>query len=173
MTVLAMEKRDVKMKPLGFTIRDGRITYKQPWQWTISGSETTFTGSIGLDRTLDMMWHIPVTDALASKLKVAKGQTYEIGIKGTVIHPKLDMKGAMKQAAEEKIEDAAKKGLEDLLGGKDEKKAQKLLEEADRLYADGKKAEAAEKYRKIKDDLDRTRVYKENKDRVKQRMNEK
>jgi len=29
------------------------------------------------------------------------------------------------------------------------------------------------KYRKIKDDLDRTRVYKENKDRIKQRMNEK
>jgi len=104
---------------------------------------------------------------------VAKGQTYEVGIKGTVTHPRLDMKGAIKQVAEEKIEDAAKKGLENLLGGKDDKKAQQLLEEADRLYAEGKKVEAAVKYRKIRDDLDRTRVYKENKDRIKQRMNEK
>jgi len=166
MTALAMEKRDVKLKPLEFRIADGRIVYDKPWQWTISGSDTTFTGSIGLDRTLDMAWHIPVTEALASKLKVAKGQTYEIAIKGTVTHPKLDMKGAIKQAAEEKLEGAAKKGLEDLLGGKDEKKAKKLLEEADALQAQGKKAEAAEKYRKIKDDYGRTRVYKDNKERI-------
>jgi hypothetical protein len=112
------------------------------------------------------MWHIPVTDQLASKLKVAKGQMYEIAIKGTVTHPKLDMKGAIKQVAEEKVADAAQKGLESLLGGKDEKKAQKLLDEADPLYAEGKKAEAAEKYRKIKDDYRKTRVYKDNKDRI-------
>ena len=166
MTALSMEKRDVKLKPLEFRIADGRIHYDKPWQWTISGSETTFTGSIGLDRTLDMVWHIPVTDALASKLKVAKGQTYEIGIKGTVTRPRLDMKDAIKQVAEEKIEDAAKKGIESLLGGKDEKKAEKLLEEADALHKDGKTADAAAKYRKIKDDYRKTRVYKDNKDRI-------
>jgi len=166
MTALSTEKRDVKIKPVEFKVRDGRITYKQPWQWTISGSETTFTGSIGLDRTLDLLWHIPVTEALASKLKVAKGQTYEIAIKGTVTRPRLDVKGAIKQVTGEKIEEAAKKGLENLLGGKDEKKAKKLLEEADALRGEGKQAEAAEKYRKIKDDYGRTRVYKDNRERI-------
>ncbi|HKS16917.1 MAG TPA: hypothetical protein VJU16_06365 [Planctomycetota bacterium] len=168
MAALSTEKRDVKLNPVEFRIADGRIHYDKPWQWTISGSETTFTGSIGLDRTLDMMWHIPVTEELASKLRVAKGQTYEIGIKGTVTRPRLDMKGAIKQVAEEKIEDAAKKGLESLLGGKDEKKAEKLLEEGDALRKEGKTAEAAAKYRKIKDDYRKTRVYKDNKERIDQ-----
>ena len=166
MSALAMEKREVKMKPLAFRLSRGRITYDTPWQWTISGSETTFTGSIGFDRTLDLVWHIPVTDELASKLRVAKGQTYEVGIKGTVTRPKLDMKGVARQVAEEKLEEAAKKGLESLLGGKDEKKAEKLLQEADALHGEGKKAEAAAKYRKIKDDYRKTRVYKDNKDRI-------
>lgn len=166
MTTLATEQREVRLKPVEFRIADGRIHYDKPWQWTISGSDTTFTGSIGLDRTLDMMWHIPVTEKLASKLKVAQGQTYEVGIKGTVTRPKLDMKGAIKQVAEEKIEDAAKKGLESLLGGKEEKKAEKLLEEADAFLRQKRTDDAAAKYRKIKDDYRKTRVYKDNKDRI-------
>ncbi|HEU4338614.1 MAG TPA: hypothetical protein VFS19_00980, partial [Planctomycetota bacterium] len=155
MQALAMEKREVKLKPVEFRIVDGRIHYDKPWQWTISGSETTFTGSIGLDRTLDLIWRVPV-----------KGQTYEVGIKGTVTRPRLDMKGAIKQVAEEKIEDAAMKGLESLLGGRDEKMAGRLLEEADALQRDKRTDDAAAKYRKIKDDYRKTRVYKENKDRI-------
>lgn len=173
MAALSTEKREIRLRPVEFRVADGRIHYDKPWQWTISGSETTFTGSIGLDRTLDLMWHIPVTEELASKLKVAKGQTYEIGIKGTVTRPRLDMKGAIKQVAEEKIEDAAKRGLESLLGGKDEKKAGKLLEEADAFRKEGKAAEAAAKYRKIKDDYRKTRVYKDNKERIDQGADEK
>lgn len=175
MTALAMEKRDVKLRPLEFRIADGRIVYQRPWQWSISGSETTFTGSIGLDRTLDLAWHIPVTDELASRvpaLKPSRGKTIEAPIKGTVTSPRLDWKGLVTQAAGDRLEDAAKKGLDDLLGGRDEKKARKLLDEADRLHGEGKKTEAAEKYRKIKDELDRTRVYKDNQDRIRQRMNE-
>jgi len=175
MAALSTAKREVKLKPVEFRIADGRIVYDQPWQWTISGSETTFTGSIGLDRTLDLVWRIPVTDELASRvpaLKSSRGKTFQAPIKGTVTSPRLDLKGVVSQAAGDRLEEEAKKGIDDLLGGKDEKKAKKLLEEADQLYTAGKKAEAAEKYRKIKDDLDRTRVYKENKDRIKQRMNE-
>jgi hypothetical protein len=169
---LAGDRREIRMRPVEFRIDAGRIVYDKPWQWTVSGSETTFTGSVGIDRTLDLMWHIPVTDELASRvpaLKASRGKTIDAPIKGSVWHPRLGWKEVVGQAVEDKLE----KGIEGLLGGRDEKKAQKLLEEADALYGEGRKAEAAEKYRRIKDDLDRTRVYKENRDRIRQRMNEK
>ena len=165
---LAGERREIRMRPVEFKIAAGRIVYDKPWPWTISGSETNFTGSIGIDRTLDLVWHIPVTDELASRvpaLKASRGKTLEAPLKGTVWHPRLAWKEIVGQAVGDK--------LENLLGGRDEKKAQKLLEEADKLYSEGRKAEAAEKYRKIKDDCDRTRVYKENKDLIRQRMTEK
>jgi hypothetical protein len=173
MATLGMEKREIKLKPVEFKIVDGRIVYDNPWQWSISGSETTFTGSIGLDRTLDMVWNIPVSDEMSSKVKLSKGQTYEVPIKGTVTSPRLDWKGLVKEAAKDKLADVAKDKLGDLLGGKDEKKAEKLLEEADALHQGGKAGEAAEKYRKIKDDYRKTRVYKDNKDRIDPRSEEK
>jgi len=166
---LAGEKREVKMHPIQFRIVAGRVIYDNPWSWTISGSDTTFTGSIGLDRTLDMVWHIPVTDDLAQRvpaLKSSKGKTLEAPIIGTVEKPRLGWKEVVAKVAGDRVEEAAKKGLENLLGGKDEKKAKTLLEEADALAGQGKKAEAAEKYRKIKDDYGRTRVYKDNKERI-------
>ena len=166
---IGQEKREIKLKPVEFKIIDGRIVYDKPWQWTISGSDTKFTGSIGLDRTLDMKWQVPVTDDLVSRvpaLKSSRGKEFEVPIGGTVSKPRLDWKGLVGQAAEDKIEEAAKKGLEDLLGGREEKKAKKLLEEADALHQQGKLAEAAAKYRKIKDEHRKTRVYKDNKDRI-------
>ncbi len=170
------DRREIRLKPLGFRIVAGRIVYDRPWQWTISGAETTFTGSIGLDRTLDLVWHIPVNDELASKvpaLKASRGKTIEAKIGGTVSKPKLDWKDVISQAVEDKVEEAAKRGIEDLLGGRDERKAAKLLEEADALHKEGKTAEAAAKYRKIKDDHRRTRVYKDNQSRIDPRAEEK
>ncbi|HEY3226821.1 MAG TPA: hypothetical protein VGK61_07510 [Planctomycetota bacterium] len=166
---LAGERREVKMHPIEFRIAAGRVTYDRPWPWTISGSDTTFTGSIGLDRTLDMVWHIPVTDELAARvpaLKHSKGKTLDAPLGGTVEKPRLGWKEVVGKVAGDRVEEAAKKGLEDLLGGRDEKKAKKLLEEADALHGEGKKAEAAAKYRKIKDDCGRTRVYKDNRERI-------
>ena len=169
MAALALEKREIKLRPLGFRIDNGRLTYEKPWQWSISGADTTFTGSIGLDRTLDLVWHIPVTDELAARvstLKSSKGKTYDVAIKGTVTRPKLDWKGVIKDVAEDKIEDAAKKGLESLLSSREEKAAKKLLEEADSLYKQGRTDDAAAKYRKIKYDYGRSRVYKDNQVRI-------
>jgi hypothetical protein len=173
---LATEKREIRLNPVEFRIEQGRIIYDKPWQWTLAGSETTFTGSIGLDRTLDLLWQVPVSDELAERVPVLKsmrGKTFEAPIGGTVSKPRLDWKGVVSQVAEDKIEDAAKRKLDDLLGSRDDGKAAKLLEEADALYNGGRKAEAAEKYRKIKDDHRKTSVYKDNKDRINTRAEEK
>jgi hypothetical protein len=174
---LGTDKREIRLNPVEFRVENGRIIYDQPWQWTIAGSDTTFTGAIGLDRALDLLWRVPVTDDLASRvpvLKSSRGKTIEAPIGGTVSRPKLDWKGMVSQAAEDKIEEVAKKGLDDLLGGgRDERKAQKLLEEADALHQQGRKADAAAKYRKIKDDHRKSRVYKDNKDRINARAEEK
>jgi hypothetical protein len=166
---IGSNSREIRIRPVEIRIADGRLVYEKPWQWTMSGSETTFTGSVGLDRTLDLTWHVPVTDDLAARvpaLKSSKGRTFEVKIGGTVSKPRLDWKGVVSQAAEDRLEDAARKEIEGLLGGKDEKKARKLLEEADQLHQAGKTAEAAAKYRELKDKYRKTAVYKDNKGRV-------
>ncbi len=179
----AIESKELRIRPIEFRIVAGRLSYLKPWQWTVAGSETTFTGTIGLDYDrpdcLDLVWRVPVTDEMVSRipqLKWWRGETIDVPIRGTATSPRLMWKEVVaelvKKAVQKELEEKTKEGLEGLLG-KDERKAKDLLKEADALWDQGRKPEAAAKYKKIKDDYDRTRAYKDNKDRIKERMNAK
>lgn len=244
------------MDPLEFTVKSGRVFYDKALKFAMGDFLTAMDGSIGLDKTLDLAWMIPVTDKLVAKhafLKFWQGQQIKVPIRGTSDAPSLKLEETLadlaKQAIQKEIEQRAgnlipgvlggntKPGeqgtnplggaIGDLLGGKkppepqpvppapqggnptppppgpgqkpaptppgqnppppqnqdplggliggilgggeEEKKAQQILTDADKLYAEGKKAEAAVLYKKLRDDFKKTDAYKKNKDRIKER----
>ncbi len=245
----------MQLDPIEFTIKQGRLFYDKAIPMAIAGQQTTWTGSIGLDKSLDLSWNVPVTDALVSKyafLNVMKGNVIKIPVTGSSSAPKLKAEDVLadlaKQAAtkqltgaigdklgnkvpglgdllggkpkppptppptpqggqnpvnppapgkptsqpatsgntppqpgaqpgnqpppQKKPEDEIKDALGGLFGGEDEKKAKDVLTEADKLYTDGKKADAAKLYKQLADKYKKTKAYKDNKDRVKQRAAE-
>ena len=119
------------LKPFAFSIRDGRVGYDKPWTWTIDGLPTSFTGSVGLDRSLDLVWRVPITERLANKstlLQRLSGKDLAIPMGGTLLDPKLDLAGALQgvagDALRETLEDELLDqlegiGLDDLTGGGD------------------------------------------------------
>ncbi len=181
--------KELTPRPLEFQIQNGRVSYVNPWTWTISGAETTFTGSVGLDKTLALSWNVPVTDSLVKKyafLEFVRGQTIEVPIGGTVTRPKLELDETLKSLALQ----AAQKGLLEKLGGEigggddgagdlgdvlgigkkpEAEDPAKLLADADKLWDQGKKAEAAAIYRKIREEHKVSLVYTLNRDRIKKR----
>ncbi|MBI4565938.1 MAG: hypothetical protein HY716_14720 [Planctomycetes bacterium] len=171
-------QREIRMRPVEWIIRQGRVSYVNPWPWTLAGAETSFSGSVGLDQTLDLSWRVPVTDELAERFRIPdqmKGKTLDVPIQGTATSPRLGWKDVIAkvvtEGARDALRDRARDALEGLFG-RDERKAKKLLSEADELYAAGRKKEAAEKYRELNDKYERTNVYKEHRTRIRQRMNE-
>jgi len=179
--------KELKVKPIDFRIDAGRLRYQKPWIWNLSGSETEFRGSIGLDRTLDMTWDVPVTQELIAKndfLKSLAGQTLSIPLKGTVQSPKLEWKGVLEEVAAS----ALKRELEDELGLDDLKRqlggalgqpatggsaqgesVESLFTEANRLWNEGRKKEAAVIYGRIRSEFKLTPIYLLNRGLIKQR----
>ncbi|MEM1451518.1 MAG: hypothetical protein AAGI22_20555 [Planctomycetota bacterium] len=109
------------LKPLGFALDGGRLAYSQPWTWTIEGTETRFVGTVGLDKTLDLAWEVPISGAIAQKnsfLRSLEGETFEVGLGGTLTSPSFDVAGALsslaRRAAERKLQSEIGRGTEDL-----------------------------------------------------------
>jgi len=188
------------LKPLGFAVDAGRITYTQPWSWTIQGTETQFVGSVGLDRSLDLNWVVPVTGALAeqnSVFEAVAGETFEVGVGGTLSSPKFDVAGALSTLAQnvgkQKFQDLLEKEvgsdagmdairgiLEGELGTVDDAAKRligasgnpdKLFKEANRLWDEGKKDDAAKIYRRIRKEFPFSPTYLLNKSKIKGRRN--
>jgi len=165
-------QKGLDVRPIEFTIQKGRVRYAKPWTWSLGGVETSFTGSLGLDQTLDLAWSVPVTDKLIehwSFLASLKGETLSIPLRGTVLAPKLEADALLKDLAAK----AAKKELEGHLGlggdGKGDDDPADLLSRADELWKKGQKAEAAALYVRLKDDFKLTLTFALNKDRIKDR----
>ena len=166
-------ERALDLRPIEFTIHDGRVSYAKPWTWTISGSETTFTGSIGLDESLDLSWNVPINDTLVERwgfLDALRGETLSLPLRGSARSPRLD--------TDDLIKDMAAKAAKAQLGGrlglggggsgtKDDPGS--LLSRADDLWDSGKKTEAAALYKRLRDDFKVSVVYALNKDRIKER----
>ena len=179
---------EIRMRPIEFTIADGRLTYAKDWTWTIKDVETTFTGSVGLDQTLDLAWNVPVTDAVVAEysfLESLRGTRIELPITGTVKSPRLDWRGSISALAKDfarglagdlGVEDLDKEKLGDLLGdvvrgenAETGETAQSLFDEADRLWKDDRRAEAAAIYRRIREEFKLSLVYALNRDKIKKR----
>jgi hypothetical protein len=174
-----------ELAPVEFSIEDGRVRYAKPWTWSIAGTETTFDGTIGLDETLQLDWSVPVNDALVKKhayLRYFQGETLHFPLTGTVTKPKLDWKGVLSDLSKT----ALKRGLTDSLGvgdlvkppGGDAKEpedgepktAAALLKQADALWTAGQRTEAAELYRRIRDDHKLSLEWLLNADKIKRRI---
>ncbi|MEW6071480.1 MAG: DUF748 domain-containing protein [Planctomycetota bacterium] len=170
--------RTMDVHPIELTIEKGRVKYARPWTWTIGETKTAFTGSIGLDETVELAWKVPIDDALVAKygfLSALRGEQIEVPITGTVRAPKLEWKDLITDLASR----AAKNELQSRLGlggGGDAAGAghatddpAELLRQADSLWKAGKKAEAAPIYKRLRDEYKLSLVYALNRDRIKER----
>jgi hypothetical protein len=157
-------------RPIQFTVQRGRLVYAEPWTWTIGETLTTFTGSIGLDESLDLAWNVPITDKLVARnalLRVLAGETLSIPLRGSVRSPRLELDEAIKDLAAL----AAKRELESRIGlgsgGNDD--PGDILRRADDLWSKGEKSEAAALYSRLRDDFKLSLAYALNKDRIRER----
>ena len=156
-------ERSLDIQPIDFTIRKGRVSYAKPWNWTLSGLETSCSGSIGLDQTLALDWSIPVSEELVKRyafLGDLRGETLQVPLRGTLLKPRLETGDLFKSLAAQ----AGKKELEARL-----RDPQDLLDQADRLWEQGKKSEAAALYLRIREEFKLSVPYLLNKDRIKER----
>lgn len=205
--LLGVTDKKLDLSTLEFSLDAGKLVYDKPWAWSMLGSPTTFGGAVGLDGQLDLVWKLPITDAMAKKtslLKSAAGRTLELPLRGSLTSPDMPWGKAIEDLAKSALEDKARqeindkvneevgekiddflqdKGLgeelnkvTDLLGTgglklpkNGEKAARVLLDEADKLWNAGKKAEAAPLYAKIRSDYKLTTVYAFNRSRIKSR----
>jgi len=180
-------RAELSLTPIEFKIEQGRISYAQPWVVRLAGTETNFTGSVGLDLSLDMTWNVPITDALVAKhgfLKSLAGQSIEVPISGTATKPVLEWSGALKDLAARAAQAELEKKLKDKLGGlpsipgvtdsgasggQPATSPEDLLAQADKLWDEGKHAEAKPLYQELIDKHKYTLVYTLNKKRIKER----
>ena len=102
--------------PIEFTIDSGRLRYAKSVAMNLGGVPTQWTGSVGLDGDLDMVWEIPVTAGLLAKapfLKFFKDQPLRVPVGGTLSSPKLQMEKVLEEMAQKAIQ----KGFQDKIGG--------------------------------------------------------
>ncbi len=162
--------KELRVRPMSFRIDGGRLFYDNPWTWTIADTETTFTGSVGFDETLDLVWNVPVTTSLVERydfLKYLQGDVLSVPLGGTASRPQLEWSGLIDELAKT----ALTRGLGDAigLGGGDREDPAEILERADALWATGERAEAGKLYQQIREDHKLSLVYLLNKDRIKER----
>ena len=163
--------RALDLRPIEFTIQKGRVCYAKPWTWTLSGTETTFTGSLGLDQSLDLAWNVPITDKLVKRwsfLSALNGESLSIPLRGSVTKPRLETDELLADLASK----AAKSELESRLGlGKKsgDEDPNEILKRADELWSQGQKKEAAALYSRLREDFKLSLTYALNKDRIKDR----
>lgn len=165
--------RPLRVRPIEFAIEAGRIRYLRPWTWTIDGVETTFTGTVGLDRSLDLAWNVPLTERLLERydfLAGLTGRSIAIPISGSVDQPRLDWSDALGDLAR----DVAATELQKRLGIGDRNASSgddpsDLLRRADTLWSNGKKLEAAALYIRLREEFKVSLVYALNRDRIKDR----
>jgi hypothetical protein len=184
---------ELSLAPIDFRIDQGRLSYAQPWALAIAGMDTNFTGSVGLDLSLDMQWNVPVTDHLIQKHKFLAslaGQSISVPITGTATAPVLEWSDALGDLAERAAQAELEKRFKDKLGtlppipglgggdagqagGQPASSPEDLLARADKLWDEGKQAEARPLYQELIDKHKLTLVYALNKKRIKERAESK
>jgi hypothetical protein len=170
---------EIRIRPMEFVIDAGRLTYADDWTWTIADVETTFTGSVGLDETLDLSWNVPITAQVIEEhgfLEVLEGRTIALPITGTTQRPELEWDEALKDLTEslgprDLLEELGiDTGLPGSSTGEEEgDDPAALLARANRLWEEDRKVEAAALYRRIREDHKLSLVYALNRDRIKRR----
>ncbi len=172
------EHSDMDVRPIELTLERGRLRYANPWTWTIGETETSFTGTIGLDGTLALSWNVPITKALVARtneLAVLEGQTIEVPLAGTLEDPRLGwselLPELLMKAAKARIAEELPGGLGGLFSGKGGLLGPAdVLGQADALWDAGERKKARELYGEIRAKHRFTLVYLANKDRIEERQ---
>lgn len=163
-------ERTLDLRPIEFSIQKGRVSYAKPWTWTFADTETTFTGSLGLDQSLDLVWNVPIGPGLIERwpfLASLSGEVLALPLRGTVRAPRLESETLLKDLAAK----VAKKELEGRLGlgGGEGEDPSQILARADQLWSRGEKVAAAALYVRLREDFKLSLAYALNKDRIKDR----
>lgn len=168
--------KELKVEPVHLSLDGGRLFYAEPWKWKLGGVKTAFTGSVGLDQSLDLKWNIPVNNRLVGKhdfLKPLLGESLEIPLTGTTSMPNLQWQGIFSQLASKAAQKTIREetgGLGGLLGvGGSDDSPDDLLAQADALWKEKKRRDAAKIYRRLEKEFKFTPVFLLNKKRIEKR----
>ena len=166
---------ELRLRPLEFALREGRLTYEKPWTWTIGKTETSFEGSVGLDQTLDLSWNVPVTKALVDHYRILRkleGQRLSIPVRGTTEKPIVEYDSLL-QSLGGSLLDEFLPGLTDGDSGAGDsiagETAESLFERAEALWDAEQFAEAAALYARLRSEYKLSIVYALNRKRIKKR----
>ncbi len=122
---LGQEKLTLRDSTVTCTGEQGRIACT-PVKILVAGSEMVISGSVGMDRTLDYLLQVPVTENLVGRegYRVLEGTTLKVPIRGTLGEPVFnrDMVTAavsdlLRQAAGKEIRKQIEKALPGLFQG--------------------------------------------------------
>ncbi len=109
----------ITVRPTKFTIRDGFVHYDD-MQVDIGNNPVNFSGTIGLDRTLDMEVTLPYTlEGTTVRIDKETGaKRITIPLKGTIDHPEFNVEKFLEIQLRDAVEDIIKDQLEQLLKNK-------------------------------------------------------
>jgi hypothetical protein len=108
--------------PVNVTLADGKFRIAEHDLQYSTNTRLRFGGTIGLDKTMNVVVGVPLTDELLAKQKVSasampylRGQTVSLPLTGTLDEPKLDEK-AMGQLIAKAVAEAAKQKAIEVIG---------------------------------------------------------
>ncbi len=116
--MVGLAGRELRLESYALPIRchDGRIT-PEPMRATVSGYPLTFSGSVGLDQTIQMVMKTPLSRELLGKTaaQYTEGMAIGIAVGGTVTRPRIDS-DATRAQLRQLTQDAARKAATQELG---------------------------------------------------------
>jgi hypothetical protein len=105
----------ITIHPTRFVLSDGFLKYDD-MQMDVGNNPVNFSGTIGLDKSLEMSVTLPYTTE-GRTIRVGSTSTNRITlpITGTVDHPKLDTKKLLENQLQQELQQQLLKGLNDIL----------------------------------------------------------
>jgi hypothetical protein len=102
------------VRPTAFTVQNGTVRYAD-MQIDIGDNPLNFSGSIGLDDSLDMLITLPYTwSGRTARVDRPSGDRIQWPLTGTLSEPRLDTERFLKDQLRQQIEKQIHKGLEEL-----------------------------------------------------------
>ena len=117
-----MQGQYITIHPTKFVLRDGFLSYED-MQMDIGNNPVNFRGTIGLDKSLDMIIVLPYTSAgrTARVGQEAIGERISLPLKGTIDKPELDLGGLfekqLNQQLKKEIDKQVDKYIEEQIKG--------------------------------------------------------
>lgn len=111
----SMRGQDIVIHPTRFILQNERLHYEN-MQIDIGRTPVNFKGTIGLDKSLDMMVILPFTlkGTTARVDKETIGSRISLPLKGTIDKPELDLGRFLEEQLKQELQKQLEKGLKDL-----------------------------------------------------------